>query len=309
MSCGSKFVEEGGSSFSNGSENTFSDLGSLNRTSVPLSSSGGFSSFGVNFGDNSLVKEEVVGDVLKVEGTGDSINVFDSDVGVLVSGNRESYFRSQRPYNARNIYHKVALNLEVLSGYCYFADGYLVYPPSHRDRMWDPSRRGLQAIPDLWFAYGFRLPMYPFFPRVLKTLDYGLGQIFPNLVLQINEVIAHHCELEMEPSLDLFFSLYWLKSTGARIYFDVKPGCPKLVSTPSSDSGWHLKWAWYEGHELAEVALWSRLSPKILKVWSESGSLTATDLARFCGRTSQYTTSSFSDVRFLCNHSLSGPKL
>lgn len=79
--------------------------------------------------------------------------------------------------------------------------------------------------------------MNPFFLRVLKLLNCGICQISPNLVLQLNGIIAHCSELGMEPTLDLFFSLYQLKSTGAQVYFDAKPGCPKLVSTPSSNSG------------------------------------------------------------------------
>ncbi|KAL8100883.1 hypothetical protein AgCh_032944 [Apium graveolens] len=56
------------------------------------------------------------------------------------------------------------------------------------------------------------------------------------MVLQLNGVIARCSELDVEPTLNFFFSLYRLKSTGAQVYFDVKPGRPKLVSTPSSNS-------------------------------------------------------------------------
>ncbi|XP_074369563.1 uncharacterized protein LOC141710997 [Apium graveolens] len=113
----------------------------------------------------------------------------------------------------------------------------------------------------------------------------------------------------MKPTLDLFFSLYRLKSIGAQVYFDGKPGYPKLVSTPSSNSGWNSRWAWYEGCEVVEVSPWSRLSSETLKVFSETGSMTAIDLAEFCGHVSRFKASSFSDVRFLCNHCLVGPKL
>lgn len=75
--------------------------------------------------------------------------------------------------------------------------------------------------------------MHPFFMLVLQALNYGIGHNSPNQVLQINGMIAWCNELVGEPSLDLFFSLYRLKSTGVKVYFDAKPGCTKLVSTMS----------------------------------------------------------------------------
>ncbi|KAL8132407.1 hypothetical protein AgCh_008056 [Apium graveolens] len=199
MSQNSKFVVERGDSSSNGSEDTFRGLGPHYHLTVPLSNSGTISPFGMGFDEDSLGKGEVVGGSVNIEGTDDSPSAFDSDMGVMVLDNREKFFKSQKPYNGPSIYHKAALNLGVLSGYCSFSNGYSAYPPSHRDRMWDPPR------------------------------------------------------------------------TGAHVHFDAKSGCPTLVITPTSNKGWHSKWARYEGHELAKVAPWSRLSSDNLNIWSETG--------------------------------------
>lgn len=88
----------------------------LNLVSVPLSSYGNFSPFGMDFDEDGLGKEDIVGGSVKIEGIGDSTSAFDFDVGAMGSDNRIKFFRSQKPYNASSVYHKTALNLGVFQG-------------------------------------------------------------------------------------------------------------------------------------------------------------------------------------------------
>ncbi|KAL8119942.1 hypothetical protein AgCh_017171 [Apium graveolens] len=81
---------------------------------------------------DGIEKDDVIDGGLKVEGTGDSVTVFDFDMGAMVSDNRVKFFKSQKPYNAPSFYHKVPLDVGVLFGYCSFLDGYAVYSPSLR---------------------------------------------------------------------------------------------------------------------------------------------------------------------------------
>lgn len=145
--------------------------------------------------------------------------------------------------------------------------------------------------------------MHPFFEEVLTAVGCGISQLSPNLVLQISGFIARCHELRRYPTLDLFFGIYHLKSTGAQVYFDAKAGCCKLVATPSSNSGWHLKWAWYEGCEIGRISPWRRLIPDVVKSLGDKAYVGLVDLGVFCGVSSRYQAGQFADVGFLCSHS------
>lgn len=124
--------------------------------------------------------------------------------------------------------------------------------------MWKPPRPDCHA--DMYFEYGLRLPLHPFFHFVLQILGCGLSQLVSNTVLQINGVIARCHKLHQFPNLDLFF--FPILSTGIQFYIDKKKGCKRLVEAPVSNSGWHGMWAWYEGGpELGAIGPWQALSP------------------------------------------------
>lgn len=123
----------------------------------------------------------------------------------MMNERRVKFFKSRKPYNNQSQYVKVPLDVELLSGYCAISDGYTVHTLSVGDKMWDAPLPVWQAIPDLWFSYGFCLPVHPFFDKILGALECGVGQLSPNLVLQISGVIARTHEINQYPTLDLFF--------------------------------------------------------------------------------------------------------
>lgn len=144
--------------------------------------------------------------------------------------------------------------------------------------------------------------MHPFFEDILGALECGIRQLSPNLVLQISGFIARCHELNRYPTIDLFFSIYRLKSTGVQVYFDSRADYSKLLYTPSSNPGWHSKWAWYEGSELSRIVLWCRLSPDNVKSLGTVASAGSVDLSAFYGMSPRYSVGQFADVGFLCSH-------
>lgn len=205
------FREEGNDS--RDSESTFSGLGSLPDHGGHATCSKDFSSFAeelnLSNGDEGDVNMNAT-----EEGGGESGFTLKSQVVVMVTESRSKFFESKKPYNTCSQYCKVPLDVGLLSGYCALSDGYAVHSPSLTDKMWHSHFPRWQSVPDLWFLYGFCLPMHPFFEDILKALECGIGQLSPNLVLQISRFIARCHELNHYPTLDLFFFIYRLKSTG-----------------------------------------------------------------------------------------------
>lgn len=114
-------------------------------------------------------------------------------------------FESSKSFNKPSYYSSHPLDLDRLSQYISFSSDYDAFAPTIDDRMWKPPHPGCQAIPDVYFEYGLRLPLHPFFRFVFQVLSCSLSQLVPNIVLQNNEVIARCHELDQFPSLDLFF--------------------------------------------------------------------------------------------------------
>lgn len=75
------------------------------------------------------------------------------------------------------------------------------------------------------------------------------------------------------------------------------------MSTPSSNSGWHPNWAWYEGGELSRISSWRRLIQDAVKSLGNVASAGSVDLSAFCGMGPRYSASQFADIGFLCSHS------
>lgn len=148
-------------------------------------------------------------------------------------------FESNKSFNKPSFYSKYPLDLDKLDQYVSFSRGYNAFAPSENDRMWKPPHSNCHDIPDVYFEYGLRLPLHPFFRFILQILGCGLSQLVPNAVLQINGIIARCYELQQFPSLNLFFSIFRVKSNGIQFYLDKKEGCKRLVEAPASNSGWH----------------------------------------------------------------------
>lgn len=144
--------------------------------------------------------------------------------------------------------------------------------------------------------------MHLFFMTVLKTFDCGIGQLALNIVLQINGLIARCEEFRVLPTMELLLSIYRAKTTGVQVYFDKKPGCVKLVKAPSSNSGYHPRFAWYEGGELGRVGPWKRLCNTRMQTLSQMGSLPLSDLVKYFGDSEVFLLSHFRDTKFLCRH-------
>lgn len=212
------------------------------------------------------------------------------------------FFASQVPFNCPSFYSKEPLDLDFIRGFCSSDGGYIVHSPNDTDRMWRAPKRGWQSIADICFAYGFRLPMHPFFLFVLKTFGCGIGQLAPNTILQISGLIARCEEIREYPSMELLLSIYRAKTNGVQVYFDKKPGCVKLVKNPSSNSGYHPKFAWYEGGELEHVGPWKKLCNSRMQIISQMGSFPASDLVKYFGDTEVFLPSHFKDIKFLHKH-------
>lgn len=71
---------------------------------------------------------------------------FTPSVDDLARPRSGSKFASNKSFN--RCYAKNPLDLDRLSGYCTFSDGYAVFSPNTADRMWTPSHSGRHAIPD-----------------------------------------------------------------------------------------------------------------------------------------------------------------
>lgn len=222
-------------------------------------------------------------------------------VGDVVRPRSGAKFESNQSFNKPSYYSSHPLDLDGLTKYVSFSDGYNAFAPDASDRMWKPPHPGCQAIPDVYFEHGLRLPLHPFFRFVLHALNCSLSQLVPNMVLQINGVIARCHELGQFPTLDLFFSIFRVKSTGVQFYVD-KEGCRRLVEAPVSNSGWHVMWAWYEGPGLGALGSWQAHSTGRVKLVNHLGSVTSANLQGFLGSTVRYHPEEFIDDKFLTNH-------
>lgn len=67
-------------------------------------------------------------------------------------------FESNTSFNCPGGYVGSVLDMDKLSKYFSFEDGYSMNPPLEADRMWMYSKPSRHAIPDLWFEYGLPLP-------------------------------------------------------------------------------------------------------------------------------------------------------
>ncbi|KAL8103753.1 hypothetical protein AgCh_028091 [Apium graveolens] len=91
--------------------------------------------------------------------------------------------------------------------------------------------------------------------------------------------------------------------------FDKKEGCRKLVESPRSNSGWHDKWARYEGPGLNRIGPWQSLCSARVRSLNRLGSKTPKDLSHFLGSSVRYQPEEFIDPNFLASHCFSGPSL
>lgn len=274
------------------------NLEPLNRVPIPSFISDGTCSFD---GEFTLPEDGEIGigggfSAIGNESPGEDISFVDG--GKI----KIKFFSSKAPFNCPSAFVGDSLDRQSFSAYCDFSQGYRVHPTKASDRMWMSPKIGWQAIPTLWFEYGLRLPMHPFFLSVLEALGCGVAQLSPNAVLQINGVIARYEEFKIYPTLELLFSLYRLKTSGAQVYFDKKPGRVKLVDSLSSNSGWHSKWSYHEGDELGRVRPWQRILPTRLMKLTSPFSKCSVDLDLFHGDSPKYNYDDFSDSEFLNSH-------
>lgn len=77
------------------------------------------------------------------------------------------------------------LDLDRLSGYCTFLNGYAAFLPMSLNGMWAPCHSGRHAISDVYFEYGFRLPMHPIYLFVFEAFSCGLCQLVPNISFRL----------------------------------------------------------------------------------------------------------------------------
>ena len=186
--------------------------------------------------------------------------------------------------------------------YCSASRGYSYRIPWEDERLWMTPEPGLHAIPTLWFDFGFRLPMHPFFSVMYEALGCGFAQLTPNSLIQVSGVIARCAELSVLPSLELIFSIYRAKDCGGQLYLDKKVGRTKLVESPSSNAGWHSKWMYYRGLGLERVSPWGRISKSRLHELNRLSGSSDSFLSEFHGSVERYSFEQFCDPSFLHSH-------
>ncbi|KAL8125920.1 hypothetical protein AgCh_013286 [Apium graveolens] len=151
-----------------------------------------------------------------------------------VSGSRRGLkFESNKFFNCSSEYSEKSIDHDQISKYCSFYDSFAVFSPSVTDRMWTPFHPSRHVIPDIYFEDGFGLPMHPFYLFVFEALECGLSQLVPNVVLQINGLIARCHEHGWFPTIDLLFSIFRVKSTGTQLYLDKKRFVVNLLKSPA----------------------------------------------------------------------------
>lgn len=138
-----------------------------------------------------------------------------------------------------------------------FGTTYTHHFPSEKDRIWRSPQAGWHAVPSVFFEFGLRIPMHPFFPLLFDALGCGFAQLTPNSFAQVMGVIARCRELKALPSLELLFAIFRVKSIGGQVYLDKKTGRTRLVRVPLSNSGWQAKWSYLEGGEFVNMKPWS----------------------------------------------------
>ena len=174
--------------------------------------------------------------------------------------------------------------------------------------MWMTPEVGFHAVHMIWFDYGFRLPMHPFFLSIYKAIGCGLAQLAPNSVSQISGFIARCAERRVLPTLSLFFSIYRAKYSGCQVYLDKLPGCVALVKTPSSNSGWHPRWLYLGGIDLQLIDPGVEVPPQRLKDLNDLPKVSPEALSNFLGVRPRYTHRAFRDLTFLECHNCKAPQ-
>lgn len=280
-----------------GLSRTFESLTPLPPTVVRHSSS------------HSLASLEREFNPLGASGSMSSVLVGGSDLdggfsggGEVVVENATGYFRACPSFNQRSSMTARSSAIKRLPQHCCFDLGYVHHLPRRTDKMWCPPREGWQAIPLLFFEYGFRLPMHPFFGVVYEALGCGLAQLSPNAIIQIVGFIARCHEKGELPSLELLFSIYRVKNTNGLLYLDRKAGRVRIVDAPSSNTIWHSQWTYMEGDDLSLVRPWSVIPKWRLKELNQMPSLPEDFLNDFHGETEPYNTDTLSDIKFLTKH-------
>ena len=175
--------------------------------------------------------------------------------------------------------------------------------PGQGDRMWMTPEVGFHSVHMIWFDYGFRLPMHPYFLSIYEAIVCGLAQLAPNSVAQISGFIARCAKRRVVPTLSLFFSIYRAKYSGCQVYLDKLHGCVALVKTPSSNSGWHPRWLYLGGIDLQLIGPWVEVPPQHLKDLNDLPKVSPEALYNFLGVHPRYTHRIFRDVVFLECHS------
>lgn len=213
--------------------------------------------------------------------------------------NPGKFFSVRRSFNYRTTMTADSSEIRSLRRYCCFAMGYVHHLPSRSDKMWCPPSEGWQSIPLIFFDYGFRLPMHPFFGVIYEALGCAVAQLSPNAVVQIVGVIARCHELKELPSLELLFSIYRVKDSGGLLYLDRKKGRVRLVDAPSSHSSWHSRWTYLEGDDLDCVRPWTVVLKQRLRMLNNMSTLSDDTLNAFHGAIERYSVDDLTDFKFL----------
>ena len=276
-------------------ENLYEGLTPLAPISVPHSSSHSLASLEGEYGSSCRFDPSV--EVLPGSGQGDV------DPPGEMSLDDARLFKSRAFFNCNSVITPRSSELDNLGRYCDFGLGYSYHLPQAGDCMWNPSVKGWQAIPLLFFELGFRLPMHPLFSAVFEVLGCGIAQLSPNAVAQVTGVAARAHEIKEDPTLELLFSFFRVKNSSGQLYLDKKGSKVRVVDVRTSNSGCHTKWLYFEGPGLEKVRAWNNVSKAWLKSLNNLPTVSDSIIRKFRGDGTKFTTENFAKDEFLTRRS------
>lgn len=201
--------------------------------------------------------------------------------------NREDYFRSY----GMGCYFKpkfgtisdLALDqnlagLEYINKSCNFDNDYLeevryafqipmeyeIRAAAEGEKIYHRGRDVWVGIPLDHFRAGLRLPLHRFIHSLLVGMRLGIGQIGPNSIRKICAFVARCTELNLEPTLSLFWSLHKLQaSRGYNPLLEIhwRGGSVLggvLVLSPTSNKGWHGEFVKVRGRDIGYLPEYRR---------------------------------------------------
>lgn len=144
--------------------------------------------------------------------------------------------------------------------------------------------------------------MHPFHLAMYEAIGYGVAQLVPNALAQVSGFIALCAAKERIPSIHLFFSIYGVRYSNGKVFFNTRSKRPKIFSVRSSNSGYHPKWLYFYGPDLEFVRPCRKISKETTNYLNSLEKYDPKYLDSFQGSRAIYTHLELKDLRFLERH-------